>query len=153
MLAGTGAYFCGPTVVFVLLAIMAIATIVSVLRFPAGAINHEVARGLEEPCHCLAHSAISVIWTIRSPPSRREGGDPGGGSNGWRNNSASGSERPRCATERNLLPSWSNRAPSAVLASCPTASVIRRQVAAPSSSPASASSLARAVVSSSALSP
>lgn len=48
MLAGTGAYFCGPTVVFVLLAIMAIATIVSVLCIAADAINHEVARGLED---------------------------------------------------------------------------------------------------------
>jgi len=42
-----GAYFCGPTVVFVLLAIMAIATIVSVLCIPASAINYEVASGLE----------------------------------------------------------------------------------------------------------
>src|SRR5215469_9026759 len=51
MLAGTGAYFCGPAVVFVLLAIMAIATIVSVLCIPAGAINHEVTRGLEDGHH------------------------------------------------------------------------------------------------------
>jgi hypothetical protein len=48
---------------------------------------------------------------------------------------------------------WLTRPGGVLFASCSTAVMIWRQVAAPSSSPASASSLARAALSSSALSP
>ena len=47
-LAGIGAYFWGPTVVFVLLALMAAATIVSTLCIPQDAIDYDTARGLED---------------------------------------------------------------------------------------------------------
>lgn len=46
--AGGAAYFWGPTVVFYLLAAMAIGSLVSVLAIPANAIDHDVARGLHD---------------------------------------------------------------------------------------------------------
>jgi MFS family permease len=46
--AGIGAYEFGPIAVFVLLAAMAAASLVSVLAIPAEAIDHEVARGLPD---------------------------------------------------------------------------------------------------------
>jgi MFS family permease len=46
--AGGSAYFFGPTAVFVLLGGLAIATLISVCAIPAGAIDHEAARGLAD---------------------------------------------------------------------------------------------------------
>jgi MFS family permease len=46
--AGIAAYLFGPSVVFVLLAIMAPASLVSVLAIPERAIDHDVARGLHD---------------------------------------------------------------------------------------------------------
>jgi MFS family permease len=46
--AGASAYMWGPTVVFYLLAAMALASLVSVLTVPATAINHDLARGLDD---------------------------------------------------------------------------------------------------------
>ncbi|WGS26321.1 MFS transporter [Bradyrhizobium sp. ISRA464] len=45
-IAGGTAYFFGPQVVFYLLAVMAIASLVSVLAIPEDAIDHDLARGL-----------------------------------------------------------------------------------------------------------
>jgi MFS family permease len=45
-IAGATAYFCGPIVVFWLLATMAIASMIATLSIPAGAIDDHVARGL-----------------------------------------------------------------------------------------------------------
>ena len=42
------AYLFGPTVVFYLLAAMAIASLVSVLAIPESAIDHDLARGLHD---------------------------------------------------------------------------------------------------------
>jgi MFS family permease len=46
--AGLLAYTWGPTVVFYLLAAMATASLISVLAIPAKAIDHDLARGLDE---------------------------------------------------------------------------------------------------------
>ena len=46
--AGASAYLWGPTVVFYLLAAMALASLVSVLRIPGDAIDHDLARGLDD---------------------------------------------------------------------------------------------------------
>jgi predicted MFS family arabinose efflux permease len=46
--AGAAAFFWGPKVVFYLLAAMAIASIVSVLTIPEHAIDHNLARGLDD---------------------------------------------------------------------------------------------------------
>ena len=47
-IAGVTAYSFGPIVVFWLLAAMAIASIFAILSIPAGAIDHHVARGLDD---------------------------------------------------------------------------------------------------------
>ncbi len=47
-MAGITAYWFGPIVVFWLLAAMAIASIFATLSIPAGAIDHHVARGLDD---------------------------------------------------------------------------------------------------------
>jgi MFS family permease len=47
-IAGASAYFWGPIVVFWLLAAMAIASVFATLSIPAGAIDHHVARGLDD---------------------------------------------------------------------------------------------------------
>ena len=47
-IAGVSAYSFGPIVVFWLLAAMAVASIVATLAIPAGAIDHHVARGLDD---------------------------------------------------------------------------------------------------------
>jgi MFS family permease len=47
-LAGVSAYWFGPIVVFWLLAAMALASIAATLSIPAGAIDHHVARGLDD---------------------------------------------------------------------------------------------------------
>jgi predicted MFS family arabinose efflux permease len=46
-IAGATAYFFGPAVVFWLLAAMAVASIAATLSIPAGAIDNDVARGLD----------------------------------------------------------------------------------------------------------
>jgi MFS family permease len=46
--AGASAYMWGPTVVFYLLAAMAFASLVSVLTIPPNAIDHDLARGLDD---------------------------------------------------------------------------------------------------------
>lgn len=46
--AGASAYVFGPVVVFYLLAAMALASLVSVVSIPPGAIDHDVARGLDD---------------------------------------------------------------------------------------------------------
>jgi Major Facilitator Superfamily len=48
MIAGAAAYLWGPSVVFYLLAAMSIASLLSVLAIPAGAIDHDLARGLHD---------------------------------------------------------------------------------------------------------
>lgn len=47
-LAGVSAYWFGPTVVFYLLGAMAIASLLSILAIPAGAVDHDLARGLHD---------------------------------------------------------------------------------------------------------
>src|SRR3982751_5560458 len=47
-IAGVTAYSFGPVVVFWLLAAMAVASIFATLAIPAGAIDHHVARGLDD---------------------------------------------------------------------------------------------------------
>jgi MFS family permease len=46
--AGIAAYVWGPVVVFFVLAAMSVASLVSVLAVPAGAINYDLARGLRD---------------------------------------------------------------------------------------------------------
>jgi MFS family permease len=48
VVAGLTAYLWGPTVVFYLLAAMALASLLSVLAIPASAIDHDLARGLDD---------------------------------------------------------------------------------------------------------
>jgi predicted MFS family arabinose efflux permease len=47
-LAGGTAYLFGPTVVFYLLALMAIGSLISVLAIPEDAIDHDLARGMDD---------------------------------------------------------------------------------------------------------
>jgi MFS family permease len=47
-IAGATAYLFGPIVVFWLLAVMAVASIFATLSIPSGAIDHHVARGLDD---------------------------------------------------------------------------------------------------------
>ena len=51
LLAGGAAYFMGPIAVFYLMGAMAVASIVATLIIPAGAIDHDVARGLDDGSH------------------------------------------------------------------------------------------------------
>ena len=69
-IAGATAYFCGPIVVFWLLATMAIASMIATLSIPAGAIDDHVARGLgDEARHPAADgdqpSGFQVLLTCR----------------------------------------------------------------------------------------
>ncbi|MGE8458571.1 MAG: MFS transporter, partial [Pseudomonas alloputida] len=48
LLAGGLAYLFGPVVVFYLMALMTVASIVAVVRVPAAAIDHQIARGLPQ---------------------------------------------------------------------------------------------------------
>src|SRR6266571_3804023 len=48
VLAGIAAYRFGPSVVFYLLAFMAVASLVSILAIPERAIDHDLARGLHD---------------------------------------------------------------------------------------------------------
>ncbi|WP_428682931.1 MFS transporter [Reyranella sp.] len=51
LLAGGAAFFMGPIAVFYLMAAMAVASIVATLSIPARAIDHDVARGLDDGIH------------------------------------------------------------------------------------------------------
>lgn len=57
VLAGVTAYFFGSVVVFWLLAAMAIASIFATLSIPADAIDHQVARGLDDAEHAKGPNA------------------------------------------------------------------------------------------------
>jgi MFS family permease len=69
--AGASAYMWGPIVVFYLLAAMALASLVSVLTIPANAIDHDLARGLDDAPserHRSTHrqpSGFQVLLTCR----------------------------------------------------------------------------------------
>jgi len=66
--AGALAYLWGPKVVFYLLALMAIASIVSVLAIPERAIDHDLARGLHDTPFERGGdhpSGLSVLLTCR----------------------------------------------------------------------------------------
>jgi MFS family permease len=71
--AGVAAYLWGPSVVFYLLAAMAVASLCSALAIPARAIDHDVARGLHDgvPPRCSADEAddqpsgLAVLLTCR----------------------------------------------------------------------------------------
>ncbi len=66
--AGASAYLWGPTVVFYLLAAMALASLASVLTIPSGAIDHDLARGLDDGPDGRAErrpSGFQVLVTCR----------------------------------------------------------------------------------------
>lgn len=67
-LAGVSAYWFGPTVVFYLLAAMAVASLFSILAIPERAINHDLARGLDganEADQRDQPSGLTVLLTCR----------------------------------------------------------------------------------------
>jgi MFS family permease len=69
-IAGATAYFCGPIVVFWLLAAMAVASVVATLSIPAGAIDDHLARGLKDgadrtPGHDDQPSGLQVLLTCK----------------------------------------------------------------------------------------
>ena len=69
-IAGITAYSFGPIVVFWLLAAMAVASIFATLAIPAGAIDHHVARGLDDTAerdgpHHDKPSGFQVLLTCR----------------------------------------------------------------------------------------
>lgn len=69
-IAGITAYSFGPIVVFWLLAAMAIASIFATLAIPSGAIDHHVARGLDDTAephgpHRDKPSGFQVLFTCR----------------------------------------------------------------------------------------
>lgn len=69
-LAGIAAYWFGPQVVFYLLALMSVASIVSVLAIPERAIDHDLARGLHETAERVGAdsggpSGLSILLTCR----------------------------------------------------------------------------------------
>lgn len=66
--AGVSAYFFGPIAVFVLLAAMALASLASVLTIPAGAIDHEVARGLPDGDSKHREQPSGLGFLLRSRP-------------------------------------------------------------------------------------
>jgi MFS family permease len=69
-IAGATAYFCGPIVVFWLLAAMAVASVVATLSIPAGAIDDHLARGLGDGAdrnagHDDQPSGLQVLLTCK----------------------------------------------------------------------------------------
>lgn len=67
-LAGISACWFGPTVVFYLLGAMAIASLVSILAIPAGALDHDLARGLHDADSNAQReqpSGLAVLLTCR----------------------------------------------------------------------------------------
>ena len=69
-IAGATAYFCGPIVVFWLLAAMAVASVAATLSIPAGAIDDHLARGLNDGAdrnksHDDQPSGLQVLLTCK----------------------------------------------------------------------------------------
>jgi MFS family permease len=68
-IAGGAAYLFGPTVVFYLLAATSIGSIVSIMAIPEDAIDHDLARGLQEGADAKrqqeAPSGLSILLTCR----------------------------------------------------------------------------------------
>jgi predicted MFS family arabinose efflux permease len=70
-IAGGAAYLFGPQVVFYLLAVMAAASLVSVLAIPESAIDHDLARGLDDTGDAAQQtrseqpSGLGVLLTCR----------------------------------------------------------------------------------------
>jgi MFS family permease len=67
-LAGIAAYRFGPSVVFYLLAFMAVASLVSILAIPERAIDHDLARGMDDTAASEQReqpSGLSVLLTCR----------------------------------------------------------------------------------------
>ena len=67
-LAGLTAYWFGPTVVFYLLGAMAVASLASILAIPEAAIDHDLARGLDDADKGRRQdqpSAFTVLATCR----------------------------------------------------------------------------------------
>jgi MFS family permease len=69
-IAGATAYFCGPIVVFWLLAAMAVASVAATLSIPADAIDDHLARGLSDGAdrnagHHDQPSGLQVLLTCR----------------------------------------------------------------------------------------
>ncbi len=69
-IAGATAYFCGPIVVFWLLAAMAVASVVATLSIPADAIDDHLARGLNDGAdrttgHDDQPSGLQVLLTCK----------------------------------------------------------------------------------------
>jgi MFS family permease len=70
-IAGSAAYLFGPQVVFYLLALMAAASLVSVLAIPESAIDHDLARGLDDAGDAAQQirsehpSGLNVLLTCR----------------------------------------------------------------------------------------
>ncbi|WP_298873604.1 MFS transporter [uncultured Bradyrhizobium sp.] len=65
-LAGISAYWFGPTVVFYLLAAMAVASLVSIVAIPERAIDHDLARGLDDTNTSPEQpSGLTVLLTCR----------------------------------------------------------------------------------------
>lgn len=65
-LAGLSAFWFGPTVVFYLLSAMAIASLVSILAIPEAAIDHDLARGLDDgDTRSGQPSGLAVLLTCR----------------------------------------------------------------------------------------
>ena len=68
ILAGGAAYCMGPIAVFYLMGTMAVASIVATLTIPAGAIDHDVARGLDDGSHRgnARPAGIAALFESRS---------------------------------------------------------------------------------------
>jgi len=66
-LAGIAAYRFGPQVVFYLLALMALASLISIAIIPEAAIDHDLARGLQERKDATSEqpSGLSILLTCR----------------------------------------------------------------------------------------
>lgn len=67
-LAGLSAYWFGPTVVFYLLAAMAVASLASIIAIPEQAIDHDLARGFDDAkteAHGEQPSGLGVLLTSR----------------------------------------------------------------------------------------
>jgi MFS family permease len=67
MVAGGAAYVWGPGVVFLLIAVMALASLISVLMLPASTIDHDRARGLRDgsPENRERPSGFKILLTCR----------------------------------------------------------------------------------------
>jgi MFS family permease len=67
VIAGVSAYFFGPIVVFYLMAATAAASIIATLAIPAGAIDHNIARGLADDHDHTKHqpSGLAVLLACK----------------------------------------------------------------------------------------